>query len=160
MQCFQTNEVYSCFVFQADVQIAVSNVLDIAALLGPSKILSKIKYHLLTHLVKDIVSFGPLIGAATEVYEGFNAIFRYCSILSNHLAPSWDIAHQLAEQETLKHLLSGGWWGMKDGEWVTSGPFIQHFMSKDLILKVLMGWDANDSIGLTGKSLLSIYIFE
>lgn len=102
---------------QADVETAAANVLNIAALIDPSKIIAKIKYHLLAHLRADIICFGPLVGVATEVFECFNAIFRYCSILSNHLAPSRDITDQLAAQETLKHILSGGWWATKSGFW-------------------------------------------
>ena len=105
------------FYAQGDVETAAANILDIAALIDPSKIIAKIKYHLLAHLRADIIRFGPLVGVATEVFECFNAIFQYCSILSNHLAPSCDITHQLAAQETLKHILSGGWWATKAGIW-------------------------------------------
>jgi len=79
-------------------------VLDIVAELDPSKIIAKLKYHLLAHLHEDIVWFGPLVGVATEIFESFNVIFRYCSILSNHMAPSCDIAHQLSEQEMVKYI--------------------------------------------------------
>ena len=97
-------------------------MLDIVAELDPSKIIAKLKYHLLAHLREDIVRFGPLVGVATEIFESFNAIFRYCSILSNHMAPSCDIAHQLSEQETVKYILSGGWWLSDSGEWQQPGP--------------------------------------
>ncbi|KAJ6494368.1 hypothetical protein C8R45DRAFT_771753, partial [Mycena sanguinolenta] len=53
---------------------------------------TKIKYHLLTHTDEGVIQFGPLIGVATENFESFNGVFRFCSILSNHLAPSRDIA--------------------------------------------------------------------
>jgi len=82
------------------VTTAAENFLDIAALIDPSKIVMKIKYHLLQHIKEDILRFGPIVGVASEVFEGFNAVFRYCSILSNHLAPSHDIAHQLLPQES------------------------------------------------------------
>jgi hypothetical protein len=100
-------------ILQWDVEMAASNILNIAALIDPSKIISKIKYHLLGHVQEDVICFGPLVGITTEVFECFNTIFQYCSILSNHHAPSQDIAHQLAEQETLKHLLFGGLVGSK-----------------------------------------------
>ena len=122
---------------------AAGNVLDIAALVDPSKITAKIKYHLLVHLKDDIIRFGPLVGVASEVFESFNAIFRYCSIFSNHLAPSRDIAHQLSGQEALKHILSGGWWLNRDsrlGDWVCPGPSIQAFVSKNTVLRTLVGW--------------------
>jgi hypothetical protein len=128
-----------------DIKTAAANVLDIAALIDPSKIISKIKYHLLGHLREDIIRFGPLVGVATEVFECFNAIFRHCSILSNHLGPSRDIAHQLAEQETVKHLLSGGWWVVKDGGWASSGFSICNFITANKVLQALIGWGCNDT---------------
>ncbi|KAJ7806807.1 hypothetical protein B0H14DRAFT_3767439 [Mycena olivaceomarginata] len=82
-----------------DLKIAVANVLDAVAQIDPSKIMTKIKYHLLTHLDFDAIELGPLIAMATEIFESFNAVFRYCSIYSNHLAPSRDIAIQFGRQE-------------------------------------------------------------
>lgn len=130
-------------------------MLDIAALIDPSKINSKIKYHLLSHLREDIIRFGPLIGVATEVFECFNAIFRYCSILSNHLAPSRDIAHQLAKQETTKHLLSGGWWKVKSasGGWARPGSSVRKYVSTDKVLQTLIGWESDNAPLPAGKSI-------
>ncbi|EDR03329.1 uncharacterized protein LACBIDRAFT_307447 [Laccaria bicolor S238N-H82] len=123
-----------------DVETAVANVLDIAALIDPSKIIAKIKYHLLPHIREDILRFGPLVGVATEIFECFNTIFRYCSILSNHLAPSRDIAYQLAEQEFVKHCLSGGWWAAANSNWKEPGPALRNFASKNPVLWTMYGW--------------------
>ena len=73
---------------QSDVEVATANVLDLFAMIDPSKMMSKLKLHLLVHLQANILRFGPLVRVATEVFECFNAIFRYCSIFSNHLMPS------------------------------------------------------------------------
>lgn len=102
----------------------------------------KIKYHLLTHLCEDIIRFGPLLGVATETFECFNAIFRSCSILSNHLAPSRDIAIQLAEQEVLRHILSGGSWRAVTGgeEWKSAAPLVTNFLSDNPFLVALLGY--------------------
>ena len=94
-----------------------ADVLNTAALMDPSKITVKIKYHLLVHLQADIIYFGPLVGVETEVFKYFDAIFWHCSILSNHLASSHDISYKLAAQEILKHILLGGWWATKSGFW-------------------------------------------
>ncbi|KAJ6567528.1 hypothetical protein B0H10DRAFT_2200191 [Mycena sp. CBHHK59/15] len=89
----------------------------------------------------DAVGFGPLVGVATEIFEGFNAVFRYCSILSNHLAPSRDIALQLGDQEGLKHRLTGGWWLCHAGnEWLRAGSGVRHFMADHPVLQRLLGW--------------------
>jgi len=116
-------------------------VLDAFALIDSSKIISKIKLHLLDHLEEDILEFGPLVGVATEIFECFNAIFRFCSVLSNHLAPSRDIAIQLANQEGLKHRLTGGWWpDGPDGEWSQAGPGVRHYLEAQPVLQKLVGW--------------------
>lgn len=115
----------------------------------------KIKFHLLAHLRQDIVRFGPLIGVATESYESFNAIFRLCSIVSNHLAPSRDIALQLGEQETLRHFLSGGSWrSVIDGEWRTPSPLITDFLAKHTFLKALLGYGRSKNPELAGAHIV------
>ena len=131
---------------QSDVEIAVANVLDLFALIDPSKMISKLKLHLLVHLKSDIIHFGPLVGHSTEVFECFNAIFRFCSIYSNHLAPSRDIANQLASQEALKHRLTGGWWPTANGEWGRPGPSLRSFMHGHPTLQALVGWRSPEQL--------------
>ncbi|KAJ6619620.1 hypothetical protein B0H10DRAFT_1946670 [Mycena sp. CBHHK59/15] len=127
--------------YRRDLRVAVANVLDIFAMIDPSKIIAKIKYHLLVHLDDDAVAFGPLVGVATEIYECFNAVFRYCSILSNHLALSHDIALQLGDQEGLKHRLTGGWWSCGDDTgWRQAGAGVRHFLVAHPVLQKLLGW--------------------
>ncbi|KAF7351786.1 hypothetical protein MSAN_01612000 [Mycena sanguinolenta] len=117
------------------------DLLDIIAQIDPSKIMTKIKYHLLAHIDSDAVRFGPLIGVMTEIFESFNAVFRYCSIYSNHLAPSRDIAIQLGRQETVKHQLTGGRWLSKStGDRVIAGAGVRAFIDKHPILQRLVGW--------------------
>ena len=87
---------------------AVANVLDLFAEMDPTKMVEKVKLHILNHIREDVRRFGPLLNEITESFECFNAIFRACSILSNHLAPSRDIAHQLSDLEGFKHRVTGG----------------------------------------------------
>ena len=141
----------SMICLQSDVEIAAANVLDLFALIDPSKMTSKLKLHLLVHLKADILRFGPLVGVATETFECFNAIFRFCSIYSNHLAPSRDIALQLAGQEVLKHRLTGGWWPARDGEWKRPGPSVRHFMHDHPTLQAHIGWTKNE-MPVNGRS--------
>ncbi|KAF8801058.1 hypothetical protein BYT27DRAFT_7115992, partial [Phlegmacium glaucopus] len=61
-----------------DVETATANVFDIAALSDPTKVILKIKYHLLAHLCQDIICFGPILSSATETFECFNTIFWFC----------------------------------------------------------------------------------
>lgn len=86
----------------------MGSVLDGFALADSTKMISKIKLHLLGHLQTDIGRFGSIVGSASEIYECFNAVFHVCSVLSNRQAPSRDIANQLGKQEGFKHRASGG----------------------------------------------------
>ncbi|KAJ6488082.1 hypothetical protein DFH09DRAFT_1377694 [Mycena vulgaris] len=134
-------EIRNLNEYRRDLRVAVANVLDIFATIDPSKIITKIKYHLLVHTDDDVVQFGPLVGVATEIFEAYNGVFRYCAILSNHLAPSRDIAIQLADQEGLKHRLTGGWWPSgADGKWERAGRGVRHFMAEHPVLQKLVGW--------------------
>ncbi|KAJ7924239.1 hypothetical protein B0H13DRAFT_2230060 [Mycena leptocephala] len=128
----------------ADLHVAIANFLDSFAEIDPSKMITKIKTHLLTHAPTDVRLFGPLLGAITEAFESFNAVFRSCSILSNHRAPSRDIAIQLASQEGVKHRVTGGMWPLKgkDDEiiWARCGPAARQLMQDEPILQRLLGW--------------------
>ncbi|KAJ7343854.1 hypothetical protein DFH08DRAFT_915038 [Mycena albidolilacea] len=133
-------EILDLTQYWNDLKIAVANVLDAVAQIDPSKIMTKIKYHLLTHFNFNI-ELGPLITMATEIFKSFNAVFRYCSIYSNHLAPSRDIAIQFRRQETVKHQLTGGRWMSKStGDWHGTSTAVCHFIEKHLILQRLVGW--------------------
>jgi hypothetical protein len=133
-------EIENVEEYYHDLDVLVANVLDAFGYADPGKITSKIKLHLLTHLVDDVKSFGILLGVITEKYEAYNAVFRYASILSNHQAPSRDIAVQLAEQEAMENRLAGGWWKDSDNEWVSSGPQLRAFSEDQPLLHTLVGW--------------------
>jgi hypothetical protein len=122
-----------------NIYVAAGNVLDIFVMIDPSKMMMNMKLHLLAHLRADIQHFGPLVGVTTEAFECFNAIFHFCSIHSNHLAPSRDILQQLAGQESLKHHVMGGWWP-SNGDWVRSGMLVRDFMQTQPMLQGLLGW--------------------
>jgi hypothetical protein len=129
---------------QADLHVAIGNFLDAFAEIDPSKMITKVKTHLLTHAPSDIRLFGPLLGAITEAFESYNGVFRPCSILSNHRAPSRDIAIQLAAQEGVKHRIAGGAWPLK-GEgnevtWTCCGPSARQLIHDQPILQRLLGW--------------------
>ncbi|THU84060.1 hypothetical protein K435DRAFT_807007 [Dendrothele bispora CBS 962.96] len=124
-----------------DVAIAAANVQDAFALIDPTKIIRKVKIHLLAHLPEDIRAFGPLLGVITESFESYNAVFRFCSVLSNHLAPSRDIARQTADQESMKNRLTGGrWQNTQSGEWMSAGKALQGFMNTQPVLQAMLGW--------------------
>lgn len=123
-----------------DLQILIDNLLDIWATVDPRRIITKVKLHVLAHLPDDIRRFGPAVIFATEIFECFNAVFRMCSVLSNHLAPSRDIAITLADMERFKHLVSGGYWKDDNGRYVRAGLRVQNFLKKNPELQRRLGW--------------------
>ncbi|KAJ6579839.1 hypothetical protein B0H10DRAFT_2341995, partial [Mycena sp. CBHHK59/15] len=63
-----------------DLEILIDNVLDAFATLDPSKILIKLKLHVLKHIPQNIRRRGPSVRFSTEVYECFNEVFpRSCT---------------------------------------------------------------------------------
>ncbi|XP_006456915.1 hypothetical protein AGABI2DRAFT_47559, partial [Agaricus bisporus var. bisporus H97] len=151
-------EIRNMEIYLCDIRTAVANVLDYAALVNPSKIIKKIKYHYLTHIEEDIQRFGPLIGVMTENYESYNSVFRAGSVLSNHLSPSRDIAHQLSRQETAKHILSGGsWFSHSLNGWVEPGFGVQRLIEANPHLRRLHGWpgSSSDSPLIPGHTVLN-----
>lgn len=126
-------------VQQEDLKTLIDNVLDAFATLDPSKILIKIKLHALVHIIKNIRRRGPAVRFSTEVFECFNAIFRMCSVLSNHQAPSRDIALKMVDLDRVKHILSGGHW-LQDGKWICAGRDVCALLRQTPILQQHLGW--------------------
>lgn len=124
----------------------IDNVLDTWAAFDPRRILYKMKLHRLAHLVEDIRRHGPSPLYATEIFECWNAIFRMCSVLSNHMAPSRDIALTLADMERFKHQISGGWWKNGGGQWIQAGRKVRHLLQNNNQIQRRLGWTNNDSI--------------
>jgi hypothetical protein len=138
---FQFNSVllFPDILLQNDLTALIDNVLDAFANLDPSKILIKIKLHMLVHLPSQIRRRGPAVRFSTEVFECFNAVFRMCSVLSNHQAPSRDIAVKFADLDRVKHILSGGFW-QQDSEWVCAGKDVRRLLRKTTIIQKHLGW--------------------
>ena len=98
------------------------------------------KLHVMTHLPEDIRRFGPAGLYIVEGFEGWNQIWRLCSILSNHHSPSRDIAVKLCKVERLKHLLSGGFWRDKDSKlFVQAGRAVRGLLDSDKTLRRRLG---------------------
>ncbi|KAJ6461207.1 hypothetical protein DFH09DRAFT_1114311 [Mycena vulgaris] len=125
--------------YTEDLTILIGDVLDAFGDNDPAKIIKKNKIHLLPHIVKDAVRFGPPIRNSTETFEGYSGVFRLCSILSNHQAPSRDIAAKFVSMDRLKHVLSGGHW-KQDGDWVCTGPTVRTVLKTMPIIQRHLGW--------------------
>lgn len=85
-------ELKHALSLQEDLAILIGNLLDVWSAIDPNRIIVKPKLHILRHIVDDIRNCGPAILFSTEIFECWNSVFRMCSVLSNHHAPSHDIA--------------------------------------------------------------------
>ncbi|KAJ7135192.1 hypothetical protein C8R43DRAFT_894348, partial [Mycena crocata] len=126
--------------YLADLEVAIQNVLDRWAVIDPARITVKYKLHVLPHIPEGVRRFGPSTLFATEVFECWNTVFRLCSVLSNHQAPSRDIATTLADMERFKHQVSGGWWKPANSDWTRAGPKIHDFLPGNKQLQRRLGW--------------------
>jgi hypothetical protein len=97
------------------------------------------KLQILPNLIDNVHCFGPVIQYSTEVFECFNMIFCLCSVLSNHLTPGCDIANKFASMDSLKHILSSGYWKSSEG-WVHTGPRVRAILHKDTFIQQHLGW--------------------
>ncbi|KAF8144015.1 hypothetical protein K438DRAFT_2103021 [Mycena galopus ATCC 62051] len=130
--------------YLADLSIAIGNVLDHWAIVDPTRITQKYKLHVLPHIPEAVRRFGPTILFQTEIFECWNSVFRLCSVLSNHQAPSLDIATTLADMERFKHQVSGGWWKHDGGDWTRAGQKIRGFLVGNKQLQRRLGWTAQN----------------
>lgn len=119
----------------------LDNILDTWATVDAKRILDKPKLHIISHLPEDVHRKGPAHLYSTETFKGFNGVFRLCSVLSNHIAPSRDIALACMGMERFKHQVSGGYW-KQDGAWVSAGSLVRSFFSNNAALRRRLGWAA------------------
>ncbi|KAK0430360.1 hypothetical protein EV421DRAFT_1893571 [Armillaria borealis] len=137
------HEIENMDEYLKDLETLIGNVLDAFGDVDPSKILIKVKLHLLPHLITDIRCFGPAIRNSTEVFECYNAIFRLCSIYSNHQAPSHDIAVKFCGMDRLKHLISRGYyWSESHQRWIQAGKSVLRLLHSEPVIQRHLGWVA------------------
>ncbi|KAJ7049132.1 hypothetical protein C8F01DRAFT_1353615 [Mycena amicta] len=124
-----------------ELKVAVANVLDAWDAVDPLRVLVKIKLHLLVHLPDDVKRFGPPVRFSTETQEGYNAVFRMCSINSNKQAPSRDIAMKFSAMNSVKHALCGGyWWSASGNEWTQPSVEVKRLVLDDPVFQRHLGW--------------------
>jgi hypothetical protein len=101
--------------FQETLQTAIDDFLNCAAKWS-TQWFNKPKFHILLHLPEHIRRFGPAILFATEVFESFNAVIRQKCVHSNRQAPSKDAGTSFAKGNRVRHMMSGGWFEVKEGD--------------------------------------------
>ncbi|KAF8430572.1 hypothetical protein L210DRAFT_1019310 [Boletus edulis BED1] len=143
--------------YLATLSRTIEDFLSISAKCAPSIILSKPKFHFLLHLPMFIRRFGPAILYSTERYESFNHVFRLASIHSNRQAPSRDACQVFAEQEAMKHVVSGGhWYDPVSCKWVNAGPDILRYFNDHPYQRRFLGFPEPEPFQ-TGTAKLSTH---
>ncbi|KZV70154.1 hypothetical protein PENSPDRAFT_456492 [Peniophora sp. CONT] len=146
-------------LYLAELSRTIDDFLHLAAQCAPSILITKPKFHFLVHLPAFIRRFGPAILFSTERYESFNRIFRLTCIYSNRRAPSRDSCRAFAAFDTMKHILSGGYWRDQrvpaPGEWVHAGPDVSAYLDKHPKIKSLLNLPCpSDKTDCTGDMRL------
>ncbi|KAF8214703.1 hypothetical protein K438DRAFT_2138088 [Mycena galopus ATCC 62051] len=114
-------EIDDITLYISELETCINDFINITCKCSPSILISKPKFHFLLHLPFFIRRFGPAVLFSTERYEAYNAVFRACSIYSNRLTPSRDIAWSFAGIDRVKHIATGGWWkDSQSGQWVSA----------------------------------------
>lgn len=104
----------------------------------PDIITKKPKVHYLSHIVRDVIRFGPVIHQATERHEKFNGVVRGCTIRGNGQANSRDVAAWFAHAGTCAHLVTGGLFATETGIWKASNNVLE--LRQDHGLCTYLGW--------------------
>ncbi|KAI6147785.1 hypothetical protein BKA82DRAFT_140319, partial [Pisolithus tinctorius] len=139
-------------VYLAKLSCTINEFLSISAQCAPSILITKAKFHFLLHLPMFIRRFGPAIIFSTERFESFNHVFRLASIYSNRQAPSRDTCKAFAEQDAVKHIVTGGsWLNPKSRNWVRAGERIMSYIGEHPEQRHLLGLP-NTKSQINGKS--------
>ncbi|KAJ6632455.1 hypothetical protein B0H10DRAFT_1770681 [Mycena sp. CBHHK59/15] len=141
--------------YTKDLETCIDDFINITCKCSPSILISKPKFHFLLHLPFFIRRFGPAVLFSTERYEAYNAVFRACSIYSNRLTPSRDIAWSFAGIDRVKHIATGGWWrDSQTQQWVCANPRIMQHILDHPEFAAMIGLPTKEA-RKPGKSLLN-----
>ncbi|KAJ6513958.1 hypothetical protein DFH09DRAFT_941309, partial [Mycena vulgaris] len=112
--------------YTAELEMCINDFINITCKCSSSILISKPKFHFLLHLPFFIWHFGLAVLFSTEHYGAYNAVFRACSIYSNHLTLSGDIAWSFAGIDRVKHIVTGGWKDSHSQKWTCANPRVLH----------------------------------
>ncbi|KAJ7429544.1 hypothetical protein B0H11DRAFT_1749936, partial [Mycena galericulata] len=85
--------------YLADLEVAIDNVLDLWAIVEPTRITVKYKLHVLSHIPEAVRRFGPSIPFVTEIFECWNKVFRLSRTIKHRvliLRQHWPIWRDLS----------------------------------------------------------------
>jgi hypothetical protein len=97
-----------------------------------SPLSTKLKTHILLHLVDDIRRFGCPLHYETEKGEQFNKFIREAIYHTNRQAPSRDLATIFGKRTMLRHIIEGGsWTDINTNNIVKCGSAITAFLNRN-----------------------------
>ncbi|KAJ6608562.1 hypothetical protein B0H10DRAFT_1815561 [Mycena sp. CBHHK59/15] len=133
-------EIDDVMSYTAELDVCINDFINITCKCSPSILISKPKFHFLLHLPFFIRRFGPAVLFSTERYEAYNAVFRACSIYSNRLTPSRDIAWSFAGIDRVKHIVTGGWWkDSRTRKWTCANPRVMRHILEHPEMAAMVG---------------------
>ncbi|KAF2861399.1 hypothetical protein K470DRAFT_263796 [Piedraia hortae CBS 480.64] len=108
-------------------------ICDWADMWGLDCIRSKVKLHLLCHVVMWVRRFGPNIGAQCETHECTNKHLRGNVEHTNRQAYSLDVAGRYSVFSGALHLAAGGWWRINQTHMTYPGRSLVALFSSSLV---------------------------
>ncbi|KAI9097112.1 hypothetical protein DFS34DRAFT_594311 [Phlyctochytrium arcticum] len=122
--------------YEEELKIAIDNML-VTAYAADAGVFMKRKFHILLHLLDDIKRFGPGLLSIVEKFEASNTLMRDAVIHTNRAAPGRDAAERFARLQTLRHVVSGGYWKNDQGGYQRAGKSVRALMKDDYIRGIL-----------------------
>lgn len=111
---------------------------------------NKPKFHQLVHLNTVIRRWGPAKNVSADRYESLHKPMRVASVLSNHQAPSRDIANAMASGDMLGFVFSGASWALNQHTRVCAGDKVKELMmlAKNIghLLGVDLSWNSEKEL--------------
>lgn len=148
------------FPFQNSLERCILDLLSVLAKCAPGIALTKSKMHFLCHIPFFIRRFGPAILFSSERFESYHKVFRYCSIFSNKLSPSHDIAVRFMHLERARHIATGGLWFDKSlNRWHQASDRLAQFLRDHDEFSRLLGLNFNQP-PIPGEQTLYLHYLQ
>ncbi|XP_033760463.1 uncharacterized protein LOC117342414 isoform X2 [Pecten maximus] len=138
-------EVYTMYTVE-DVSLLkemLNTYITLSSRIFP-ELLNKVKTHMSTHVGDDILRHGPPSSYIEDAFEKMHGFIRQQIFNQNQHARSRYTASAFAEQEVLKHVISGGYF-LQQEEWTQASENVQKLAKIPTIQKYLGSSGSNNT---------------
>lgn len=122
--------------YAAEMEACVQDVIRRVSIVNYTEV-TRVKFHLLLHLARQSIMFGPPVLIATEANEKYNQPIREKIYNTNRRNPSSDIAKAFTQYRALRHISSGGCWKDDTGSVLQGGRLLQELVENSDLQQIL-----------------------